>query len=388
MTANTTSKKSLGLAGTLMVRCAGLVLTIALLLSTNSAKAATIYSDGNDINLVTGRHNTFTSSGNAGGQLTGPIRLSYPDIRFDAANSVNGAYWQVNFPTAYEVSHVAVETHPAPYRMTGMNVQTTTDGINWITQATPTVSGPDPYLDATFAPVSGVVGVRLVSTGSENAGYPAIFRQIRVDGPNAATPLFLNSHSEFSVASAIWNDGSVQSAPGWNPYSGGGSTIAPIDDATVGTFTYNKTIYSTSAADPAPIDLLLNQNFDIDAVAITTGSEVGSTGRTATHVDISYDSDASGLFTPILTNYALLGSPDGHYVVNLGGIFDARRVRFDFSHPGSTAGDTFISELQVFAFDVPPPAPEPSSVLLLGGGLALMAMKRRRQGKVASTVQA
>src|SRR5690349_7940660 len=141
MTATTTPKKFQNLAGFFMGRCAGLALAIALLAGTTSARAATIYSDGTDINLVTGRHNTFSSSGSAGGYISGPIRLSYPDIRYDAANSVNGAYWQVNFATPYQVSHVAVETHPAPYRMTGMNVQTTTDGINWITQASPTVSG-------------------------------------------------------------------------------------------------------------------------------------------------------------------------------------------------------------------------------------------------------
>jgi hypothetical protein len=388
MTATTTSKKFQDLTGTSMGRCTGLVLAMALLLGASSVQAATIYADGENINLATGRSNTFSTGGPSNNQFTGPLHLAYPDLRFDAYPSANGAYWQVNFPTAYQVSSIFVETHPAPYRTTSLNVQTTVDGMNWVTQATPTVVSDvaGDRLTANFTPVSGVVGVRLLSASSENAGYPAIYRQIRITGPNENLPMYLNDQTEFSITQAIWNGGVVQSAPGWGSYSGGTSTILPIDDATTDPFYYNKTIYNTTAPDPAPIDILLNDNYVIDTVGITTGGEV--TGRTATHVDISYSSDVSGAFTPILTNVPLLGSSDNHYLISLGGMFDARRIRYDFSHPGSASADTFIAELEAFAVQLPPPAPEPTSIMLLGAGLGLLAIERRRQGKAARAAKA
>ena len=377
MNATHISLKSLNLRGFLLAGC---VLVATLLATSNVAQAVPLYADGSQINLVTGRSNTFTSSGNANGVITGPIRLAYPDLRFDAAGTINTAYWQVNFPTPYEVSEVYVITHEAPYRMMSMNVQTTTDGVNWVTQASPTADA-NAVLTTSFTPVSGVIGVRLLSTDSENAAYPAIFKQIRVTGPNDNLPLYLNGKTEFSVSNALWADASVQSAVGWGPYSGGPSQIVPIDDATTMPYHYNKTIYSTSAAIPAPIDILLNQNYMIDSVAITSGGETNPGGRTATHVNVSYSSDEiGGLFTEIVSNYVLIGSPsnDNHYVIDLGGLFDARRVRFEFSHPNSSHPETFISELYVFATEVPPPAPEPSSITLFALGLGALALKRRK----------
>ena len=394
MTATITSLKFQGLQGSVVRHCAAVFSMIALLALTTSAQAATIYADGDSINLATGRSNTFSSSGNAGGVITGPVRLSYNPIRYDAANSVDGPYWQVNFPTGYQVSNVFVDTLAAPYRILTMNVQTTTDGVNWITQASPAVAGD--ILSATFTPVSGVTGVRLVSTSYDTALYPGIFEQIRITGPNDALPLYLNGQTEFNINSAIWNNGIVQSQSGWAPLNGGGSLIAPIDDATIEPFIYNKIIFSTTDANPAPIDILLDQNYSIDSVAITTGNETAATdvllgqpgGRTATHVDISYSSTVGGAFTPILTNIPLLGSPDGHYEIDLGGMFDARRIRYDFSHPLSTRNETFIAELYAYAVEPVVPAPEPSSMLLLGAGLGLLAMKRRRQNKTAHASQA
>src|SRR6185436_16247171 len=129
--------------------------------------AGTFYANGNNINLASGRSNTYSSSPVQSGDVRNPLYPQYGNKEFRVANSANGPYWQVNFPRGYEVSSAYVETFDNGNDINTIDVHTTTDGINWINQGTsPAVvhDGNGNKINFTFPVVSNVKGVRLVSS--------------------------------------------------------------------------------------------------------------------------------------------------------------------------------------------------------------------------------
>jgi len=346
-------------------------LGMALAIAASPAMADVPYVDDLQFNLCSIRGAVAATS--SGRDASGSLHpAGFLDTRF-TPEAGGTAWWRVAFPDTYNVSSYTFVTYGNLYTSMTYQVETSLTGEDgsWVPRTGPITltPGSDGFVTGLISGSFAAVEAKFVRLNFLSyAGYgEAIVGFAQITGLN-------NNIAVNPGISLVQPWAGVAGTPLLTDRDRTDAEVPALTDAFVGReLALFGTSYYVGQDGPAQMTVPLNDLYAIHAVGITTMGNP-SDDRKAKDVRIYISPDAEGdNWIPVTGIITLPNSPIPYHEIELNGVHDAQRVRFDILNTHNADGWGYMGQLYVYGGPIPEPAT--MSLLVLGG----LAMLRRRK---------